>query len=222
MNVAVVKLNSDRALSMVRTVLHWNFSDSVNYSEMSTDDYQEKVAYAQDHLNEQGIGAIIAWNMREEIANYCGSQHVMIQSAVYLRAARPGLSNDVVGWHREAFYGAPADAVNLWMPVMNVNADNTLRYIPDSDMISDDNIETVTDEVPWQRGSAGHKIGLLYAPKRITKMHGNAEFARDSQPMLVPDGSVALFSGALIHGAAVNLSNKIRFSVDLRLLARGT
>jgi len=221
MNVEVVKLHSDYVLSQLRTVIHWNFSDSVNYAEMEAGEYHAKVARAQDAINERGLGAIIAWNIRDEINRYCGSQHVMLQSGIYLRAARPGLSNDVVGWHRESFYGAPAGSVNLWMPVLNVTIDNTLQYFPGTDTVADADIETVQENsAEVARGSAGSKIGLLYAPKRITGWHSYDTVAPVALPMIVPDGSVALFPGQLIHGAAVNRTNKIRFSVDVRLLAR--
>jgi len=223
MNVEVVKLHSDYVLSQLRTVIHWNFSSSVNYSEMEAGEYHAKVARAQDAINERGLGAVLAWNIRDEIARYCSSQHVMLQSGIYLRAARPGLANDVVGWHRESFYGAPAGSVNLWMPVMNVTIDNTLQYFPGTDLIPDKDIETVQENsAEVMRGSDGSKIGLLYAPKRITGWRSPPDtiYQAVPEPMIVPDGSVALFPGSLIHGAAVNHTDKIRFSVDVRLLAR--
>jgi hypothetical protein len=217
MTVEVVKLRSDYVLSLIRTVIHWNFSDSLNYSEMPVADYHVKVNAAQNAINEQGIGAIIAWNVREDIARYCNSKHVMLQSLIYLRAARPGLADDVVGWHRESMYGASVDSVNLWMPVLNVTPENSLRYMPNTENAQID-IEQDVSQV--ERGSAGHKIGLLPEPKRIVKINGLALEFCNSEPIIVPDGSVALFPGSLIHGAAVNHSNKIRFSVDVRLLAR--
>ena len=222
MNVEVVKLHSDYVLSQLRTVIHWNFSNSVNYSEMEADEYHAKVARTQDAINERGLGAILAWNIRDEIARYCSSQHVMLQSGIYLRAARPGLENDVVGWHRESFYGAPAGSVNLWMPVMNVTIDNTLQYFPGTDAIPDRDIQTEQGAPQIERGSPGQKIGLLYAPKRIVGWRPPLDtiYQAVPEPMIVPDGSVALFPGSLIHGAAVNRTDRIRFSVDVRLLAR--
>ena len=221
MNPEIIKLRHAHVLSQLRTVIHWNFSDSTNYSEMPNVEYHRKVEQAQDHINAQGLGAIIAWDIREEIASYCGNSHVMIANGVYLRAARPGLANDVVGWHRESMYGAPRDAINLWMPVANCTIDNTLQYFPGTDTVADADIETVQENsAEVARGSAGSKIGLLYAPKRITRWHSYDTVAPVALPMIVPDGSVALFPGQLIHGAAVNRTNKIRFSVDVRLLAR--
>ena len=40
----------------------------------------------------------------------------------------------------------------------------------------------------------------------------------NSSPLLVPENSSAIFSGNLIHGAAINNTDKIRFSVDFRIM----
>ena len=40
--------------------------------------------------------------------------------------------------------------------------------------------------------------------------------------MLVPEGCSSVFSGNLIHGAAINYDKKIRFSVDFRIIAKKT
>ncbi|MGE0424754.1 MAG: phytanoyl-CoA dioxygenase family protein [Reyranellaceae bacterium] len=39
------------------------------------------------------------------------------------------------------------------------------------------------------------------------------------RPLLVAPGETAIFSGALVHGAANNRSDQIRFSVDFRAIA---
>lgn len=138
---------------------------------------------------------------------------------LYLRATRPNVGGqEVVGWHREEFYGAPKGVLNLWVPIKGVTVENALRYVPDSDKIPDDEIITESAADPEiTKGSDGNKIGLLYSPKRIV---AGVDFDK-AVPMEVPYGSAVLFSGSLIHGAAINRTKEIRFSVDLRLSLEG-
>lgn len=139
--------------------------------------------------------------------------HMRVQDEMYLRAQRPQLPGQAVGWHRESMYGCPKEAYNVWIPVMNCTEENAVRFVPGSVSIPDEEIEIVQDISPdVRRGSAGHRIGLLYAPKRIVK---GVDFEK-AVPMVVPQGSCAIFDSNLIHGAAVNNTNLIRFSCDFR------
>lgn len=143
----------------------------------------------------------------------------MIQSNVYLRATRPAISGvtENIGWHRESFYGpAMEESINFWVPVANVSVENVMHYIPESHIIPDADIETESvNDASVERFSAGHKIGLLYAPKEIV----SGVDLNVSKPFCVLPGEVAIFAGALIHGAAANRSADIRFSIDFRLIA---
>ena len=56
---------------------------------------------------------------------------------------------------------------------------------------------------------------MLYSPKRIV----SGVDLTVHRPLVVVPGEVAVFSGALIHGAAENRFNGVRFSVDFRLIA---
>lgn len=187
------------------------------YTKLSAADYRACVALAQGFLNSKNLAARLIRALRTEISDYLGSADILVQSNLYLRAARPVEGQESVGWHRESFYGTPQRAVNFWMPVRDVTAENTIQYIPDSDLIPDDHIETVTEEdAATPRHSDGHKIGLLYEPKRIV----SGVDLSIAKPMVVPMGSAVLFPGSLIHGAAINHTDRIRFSIDFRLLAK--
>ena len=88
-----------------------------------------------------------------------------VQNEMYLRAQRPQLEGQAVGWHRECMYGCPKEAYNVWIPVMNCTEENAVRFVPGSASIRDEEIEIVQDISPdVRRGSPGHRIGLLYAP----------------------------------------------------------
>ncbi len=190
-----------------------------DYLGMEADAYYRLVAGAQDDMNRRGFARQIAADCRGTLRRILGTDRILVQSNLYLRAVRPVATpiQEQVDWHRESFYGpGMRHAANVWVPVANVTADTALRYIPGSHDIPDEQIVTVTEPDPAvPRLSAGHRIGLLYAPKRIV---GGVDLSA-GRPLVVQRGEAAIFSAELIHGAGVNRSGDIRVSVDFRAIA---
>lgn len=218
--IVLSALCSAAMVEEVGSVVSAHFPKSVDQCcAMSPQAYHQLVAAAQDDLNRRQFARRIAEDRRDALAGVLGSADIMIQTNVYLRATRPGPvdGQEFVDWHRESFYGPGMNAcVNVWVPIAGVTPRNTLRYVPESHLIPDDAIYTEQSSDPSvARFSEGHRIGLLYAPKRIVR---GVDVAK-SKPMIVPYGTAAIFSGNLIHGAAANPEAGIRFSVDFRALA---
>lgn len=212
---------ADRALfDEVRGIVDFFFPrETAYYVALDADAYRELILQAQVELNHRQITRRLATDRRAVIADHLKSDKILIQTNIYLRGTRPagtGVTENI-GWHRESFYGPDMDqSVNFWVPVANVSGENVMRYIPDSHLIPDDEIETHSHaDESVERYSAGHKIGLLYAPKEIT----SGVDLTASKPFCVLPGEAAIFAGHLIHGAAENRSNKIRFSMDFRVIA---
>jgi hypothetical protein len=182
--------------------------------------WHEWLAWSQDKFNAESFHQVITGDIRDELAALleCRWQDLLIQRQAYLRAARPNVDGqESVGWHRESFYGCPEHALNVWVPLMGCVPENVIRYVPGSADIPNEAIETVADESHGiERGSAGHKVGLLYAPKRIVSV---VDFST-AQPLPFKEGHASVFSAQLIHGAAQNRTNQIRFSVDFRVTTK--
>lgn len=180
--------------------------------------YHNELREVQDILNEKNFVNKIAENIKDDIKKYIEHDSFLVQSNLYLRGTRPSnnSSEEAIGWHRESFYGADLGAsINIWTPIMNVTLENTLRYIPKSQYIKDTQILTSSTESKLTtKGSDRNKVGLLYSPKQILQ----GVDLTNSSPLLVPENSSAIFSGNLIHGAAINNTDKIRFSVDFRIM----
>ncbi len=206
----VLKLHDPFLLSELQAIVYRFFPEETGYyCRMPADEYREIVARAQAKMNERGfVKKLIDDTM------FCGVGEYLAQS-LHLRAARPVKGNEAVGWHRENFYGTPEGAYNFWMPVMNVTPDNALRYILGSEKIPDEQIELVQTQ-DHERGSFSHQIGLPYAPKHIV---GGVDFSA-AIPVPCSEGSAVVFDGNVIHGAAINKTDKIRFSVDFRMIAK--
>jgi hypothetical protein len=219
--IVTSRLTDSALVAELQGVADYFFAQSTeHYIGMAPDAYRTLVAQAQDELNRRRLARRLAEDRRAELGTILGTDAILIQTNLYLRATRPKSTSDQehIGWHRESFYGPDMDAsVNFWVPIRNVSVDNAMRYIPDSHLIADEAIQTVQeDSANVARFSAGHRIGLLYAPKRIV---GGVELAAH-RPLVVASGEAAIFSGALIHGAADNRSDQIRFSVDFRAIAQ--
>jgi ectoine hydroxylase-related dioxygenase (phytanoyl-CoA dioxygenase family) len=220
-SIQIALHGSRDSLVKLRKIVAMFFSESdSHYSTMHVAAYREIMLQAQDAINKENMGFHLIKEIEAEVIRYLDTDRFLIQSNVYLRASRPIENSETenIGWHRETFYGPEmGKSINCWTPVEGVNEDNTLRYIPESQLIPDDNI-VVEQEVSGstERFSAGHKLGFQYSPKKIV----SGVDLSNSSKLLVKDGESALFSGNLIHGAAVNKGKSIRFSVDFRLIKK--
>lgn len=219
--IALARLHDPGLRQELELIVRHFFSRSTEYYVgLHADEYRAIVSAAQDEVNRRGLAHRIARDQIELIKTVLRTERPMVQSNAYLRATRPRISNaqENVGWHRESFYGPNmTEAINLWMPILNVSSDNTLHYIPDTHTIPDSEIQTVSEADPsLPRFSAGHRIGLLYAPKKIVS---GVDFST-SRPFVVLPGEAAIFAASLIHGSAENRSDSIRFSLDIRMAAQ--
>ncbi len=220
-SIHFAKHSNLKTLNEIRAIVTNQFSVSKLTSfPKDKESYHNHLREVQDELNKKEYVHKIVTQIFDDLNQYVDYEEFLIQSNLYLRATRPqiNITEEAIGWHRESFYGPNMeDSINVWTPILNVTEFNTLRYIPDSQTIPDDKIKLksqVSDLT--KKGSDRNKVGLLYAPKEIV----SGVDLNKSEPMLVPEGCSSVFSGNLIHGAATNYDQKIRFSVDFRIIAK--
>jgi len=203
----------------IQKIIDKYFSEEESkYLQLPVETYRNIIKSAQDHLNSQDYARKICDRCVKAIRSYLKEERFFVQSNLYLRATRPTVRQDTesIGWHRETHYGPNLEkSVNVWTPIRGVSEQNTLRFIPNSQLIPESDIFIYqTNDPITKKGSVGHELGFQYLPKNIV---GGVDL-RNSKPMRVPEFNSALFSGLLIHGSAQNLSENIRFSVDFRIL----
>lgn len=219
--IRIAPHGSSATVDALRAVVGQGLSDSVeNYCAWPVEQYRELVHDTQARLSDADFMRRIAGEILPQLQDYLGGDTFLVQTNLYLRAARPFVaqSTETIDWHRETFYGLNMErSINIWTPVSGVDITNTLQFIPGSQDIPDEDIvvESIQDGVT-QRYSTGHKIGFVYAPKKIVS---GVDLGL-AQPMLVPDGTSSIFPGNLIHGAGANRSKQIRFSVDFRIIPK--
>lgn len=117
-------------------------------------------------------------------------------------------------WHRDVWYGAPAQQINWWLPVLNVRENNAMRFDPE---MFDQAVTNSSDEFDYYRINAAR----LHTASQTSSEHQARPAAlgytsvRDLTVVPSP-GAVMLFSGAQLHASIPNTSGGGRFSVDFR------
>ena len=104
-------------------------------------------------------------------------------------------------------------AHNIWFPLTETTPQSAVKYYPTSHLIPDEDLDWSEDLLAprVERGSFGHKLGMLYKPKSIRNLPGHIK-AKNILPSL---NEFALFSAMTLHGAGVNNSSSIRLSLTM-------
>ncbi len=222
-SIFISKHNSKKTVNKVRALINKFAFDENILRKLSISKYRSLTVKIQNEINNLNLTSLIVKEIYYDVIKYLKTERFLVQSNVYLRCSRPSnlsvtANSESIGLHRESFYGPNMEkSVNIWTPIKGVSKQNTLRYIPNSHLISDDKIKVkkIKDKYT-NKFSTGHKLGFQYAYKKIIK-GVNIE---NQKAMIVPSYSSSIFSGNLIHGAATNNSNKIRFSLDFRVIRK--
>ncbi len=117
-------------------------------------------------------------------------------------------------WHRDVWYGAPAQQINWWLPVFDVRGDNAMSF----DLHSfDQYVRNSSATFDYYKNNADRRNTAA----QVTRESQARPAALDYQPhddlvVLPAPGAVLLFSGAQLHASIPNTSGRSRFSVDFR------
>ena len=221
-SISIIEHTDKDLLNNIQEIIKLNFNEDANvYNEFQIEDFRKLVSSTQNQINDFNVVQKLSLSLKGQINEYLGD-NFLIQSNCYLRASRPNISSNSenIGWHRESFYfGMGHLCYNIWTPILGVNENNTIQYIPESQIINEKEIITEKQNDSYtKKFSSGHKIGFLYSPK-VIKSGVNLN---KNKRLIVPKECSAIFSGNLIHGAGNNTSSEIRFSLDFRINIKET
>ena len=202
----------------IEKIIDKNFDPKKNLNSLSFDNFNKLIFKTQNEINRKHHPINFAKRFPNIFKRELSSDKFYFQHYFYLRATRP--ANKVKGkqsinFHRETFQGPKwfKNIFNLWIPIKNCSINNSLEYYPKSHKFilnKDFSIEEI--DLPIKKRSYSHKVGNLYREKKIN-------FKKNISPKkLFKKGKTILFSGELIHGNVINKANKIRFSLDARLI----
>jgi len=127
------------------------------------------------------------------------------KSHIQIRINRPS-SLDINPPHRDGYLSYWEDVVNVWIPIESCNEQTSLPVLPGSHLLPENEI--------YRTNSKGATINgnTYFVPCILKTKNGNMDMIRPNPK----EGNALLFSPFLIHGAAVNRSDKTRVSIELR------
>ena len=118
--------------------------------------------------------------------------------------------------HRDTWFSAPYAQLNWWLPVYEVESENSMAFHLDYFDRSIVNSSSGYDYDEWNR------TGRQQAAQQITKdtrvqpeAQEELDLAADVR-VVTPVGGVLIFSAAQLHSTVPNTTDKTRFSIDFR------
>ena len=118
--------------------------------------------------------------------------------------------------HRDTWYSAPMFQINWWMPVYDIEPDNSmafhLRYW-------DRAVRNGSAEYNYAEWNRESRQNAAQHVKTDTRKQPRPEESIDLDPqvrLICPPGGIIVFSGAHLHSTVPNTSGRTRFSIDFR------
>ena len=117
-------------------------------------------------------------------------------------------------WHRDAWYSAPAQQINWWLPVFPVRDDNAMGF----DLASfDQAVPNSSDGFDYYRNNVQRVTTATGVTRDVQARPGAIDHKAAHELVILPaPGEVLLFSGAQLHASTPNTSGLARYSVDFR------
>ena len=120
--------------------------------------------------------------------------------------------------HRDTWYGSVESQVNTWMPVYSIEPEQTMMINPayfERPVRNSSADWSLNDWIHVQRHKASQNITeeTRVHPVPLEDIDTSAELR-----VAANSGEMLIFSGAHLHGTVANFTDKVRFSVDFRLI----
>jgi ectoine hydroxylase-related dioxygenase (phytanoyl-CoA dioxygenase family) len=220
-------MKNNKVLEEVKTVINERFSkDSSYYSNLSREDFSNYALSVQEEVNALDVQRRFVSSEKDLLSDLLKTEKICFQSICFLRAVRPEQMVKAVeapDFHRETFYSDDPDTtkhmLNIWIPIKNVCENNTLKYVPKSHKIPDEEltVSSKNDLLSVEKFSSAHKLGFFWAQKKLE----DGALVNDAIPASFSGnlGEYLAFSSMTIHGGARNLNDRVRFVVGFGLIA---
>ena len=118
--------------------------------------------------------------------------------------------------HRDTWFSAPMQQLNLWLPVYEIESENSMAFHPHYFERPIRNSSSGYDYDEWNRTGRQQAAKLV---KKETRKQPQAEEELELSPdvrVVTPSGGTIVFSAAQLHTTVPNTTNRTRFSIDFR------
>ncbi|MCX7999498.1 MAG: phytanoyl-CoA dioxygenase family protein [Leptospiraceae bacterium] len=116
--------------------------------------------------------------------------------------------------HRDTWYGNSESQINLWIPLCDITKENGFAFYLNyfSKPIPNDSYKFYYNSWKALGGYQSTNLNKIFPKPLIFLSKENATSFE------CPRGGVLVFSASHLHGTLPNLTNKTRFSLDLRIV----
>ncbi len=119
-------------------------------------------------------------------------------------------------WHRDTWYAAARQQINLWFPVWDVRADNAMGFDPAG---FGRKVPNNSSEFDYYRRNEERKSLANVVGNDTRAQPGAIAWRVDHEDIfLIAPGQILLFSGDQLHRSIPNTSAVSRYSVDYRIV----
>jgi hypothetical protein len=118
--------------------------------------------------------------------------------------------------HRDTWFSAPFAQLNWWLPVYEIESENSMAFHPRYFDTPVDNSSSIYDYDEWTRSGRQQAAQQV---KQETRKQPEAQETLELDPqvrVVTPVGGVLIFSAAQMHSTVPNTTDRTRFSIDFR------
>ena len=218
--VLFVKIQKElsKFIENVNQIIYENLDKKgIDLNKLKKNEYDKCIYKIQEKINLKYGTAYFFKNHRFLFESIFKKSKFYIQPYFYLRAIKPSNKKNPppVNFHRESFFGPDfyKHLLNLWIPIKNYQLNNSMYYYPSSHLYERyKDFDILNKKTLIKKKSYAHKTGFSYEDKVIS-------FKKKINPKrLYKKNHIIFFSGQTLHGNAINLTKKIRMSLDMRFI----
>jgi hypothetical protein len=118
--------------------------------------------------------------------------------------------------HRDTWYSAPQCQLNWWMPLYDLESEQSMAFHP---RYWDEAVPNSSSDFNYYRWNSDGRKNAMQHIKTDTRVQPKPMFQIDIKPevrVVCEPGGLILFSAAQMHSTVPNTSGSTRFSVDFR------
>lgn len=118
--------------------------------------------------------------------------------------------------HRDTWFSAPQQQLNWWLPVYDIESENSMAFHPRYFDIPVRNSSADYDYEEWNRSGRKQASRIVKQetreqPRPLEPLDASSEIR-----VVTPVGGALIFSAAQLHATVPNTTRKTRFSIDFR------
>ncbi len=118
--------------------------------------------------------------------------------------------------HRDTWFSAPQQQLNWWLPVYEIESENSMAFHP---QYFERPIRNSSSGYDYERWSKTGRQEAAKQVKKETRKQPQPEEALELMPdvrVVTPPGGAIVFSAAQLHSTVPNTTSHTRFSIDFR------